>query len=519
MTSLALKHYIKIGLFIGLVILQQSPLQAQSLKQMLLMPGDLTAKHEQYEPKCENCHSDFDRSKQVDLCLDCHEEISTDINQKGGFHGLNKNIAAMECKECHTDHKGRDFNIVGLDTETFNHEHTNFPLRGQHDSAACADCHNTDVDKRPYRIAEFQCLNCHEEQNPHGDEFDNQCDSCHNAKSWGKISFDHDNTDFQLKFSHRDIACDSCHINQNFVEIDQQCNDCHAKDDVHQQRFGTACADCHNEKKWAESMFDHDKDTDFELLFGHKLTSCNNCHKESTLDHKPKSQCIDCHSTDDIHNGTQGDQCDQCHTSERWSKNQFDHNKETDFPLEGEHINASCNGCHSPQQGNEVAGDQCVDCHKLADPHDNSLGNKCEQCHNVNGWKTSLFSHQLVKFPLIGVHRQLACEECHIDTNYSDTENTCVECHKGSDIHKGALGSECEQCHNPNDWGMWLFNHDTATSYPLEGAHRDLQCSLCHKDSKGPNQQCVSCHREDDVHRGSFGRHCQQCHSEDTFSR
>lgn len=513
---------------------------SQSLKQLLLMPDKLTENHQKYEPECEKCHSDFDQSEQTGLCLDCHETIAADLESIKGFHGINKDIASKECKECHTDHKGREFDIVGLDTDTFNHNKTNFSLEGKHRSINCINCHKqavtgikevdttqpaaktqtkTQTKTYSYRLEEFQCQNCHGDQSPHNEQIKDSCDSCHGSDQWQEINYDHDATDFQLNGSHQTTACQDCHIKEQYKDIGKECNSCHAIDDSHRQRFGQKCADCHNEEKWTDSFFDHDRDTEYKLLFSHRETTCKACHTEPAATQKLVTECIGCHRPDDIHNGNHGEQCADCHTEKSWSTSQFDHDKNTDFPLTGKHREASCSTCHNQQQDNKTAGVECVDCHRLADPHQQSQGDDCQQCHNSNSWTKTLFSHELVKFPLIGMHRQLSCEDCHITTNYSDTDNDCSSCHKSDDYHDGSLGNKCEQCHTPNDWSMWIFEHSQQGNFELMGAHKDLQCVICHEKNKTVRRQCISCHRDDDIHRGSFGQQCQHCHDETSFTR
>ena len=92
----------------------------------LVMPGELVRGHARFEQKCEKCHEIFDRSKQNKLCRDCHEQIDTDIKRKTNFHGKIHNIAKRECHTCHTEHKGRDMDIIEFDEEVFDHNRTNF---------------------------------------------------------------------------------------------------------------------------------------------------------------------------------------------------------------------------------------------------------------------------------------------------------------------------------------------------------------------------------------------------------
>ena len=88
------------------------------------------------------------------------------------------------------------------------------------------------------------------------------------------------------------------------------------------------------------------------------------------------------------------------------------------------------------------------------------------------------------------------------------------------DVHKGGLGKECARCHSPNGWRIWDFDHGKETGFPLAGAHSKVACEGCHKQPPGQvklDTQCVSCHAQDDIHLGQYGRQCQRCHSTVTF--
>lgn len=490
---------------------------SQSLKQLLLSPGDLTSPHKKLEDQCEKCHLDFSKSRQTELCLDCHDKIAADISDHSGYHGLDKKVKGAECKICHSDHKGRDYDIVNLDTDNFNHHSTNFLLDGKHSSTACTLCHTASNDKK-FRIDEKSCFDCHEKKDEHKGKLGKTCEDCHTTNSWKKQQFDHSKTDYSLMFKHQEVACNRCHINRQYKDIGMQCNDCHRLHDTHQGRFGNQCKDCHSEKGWQHKLFDHNIDTKFELRFSHKKVHCLSCHQEPiNKDKKLPDNCFSCHKNSDIHNGRNGEDCQQCHTAKRWSKSSFNHNEDTEYVLTGRHKNLPCNTCHNPSKSDEKLSQQCNDCHQRSDPHQQSLGKSCENCHSPEDWKKTFFSHELTKFPLIGMHRQLSCQECHLTAHYEETPSACHRCHKEQDTHKGALGKECNLCHNPNDWTMWIFNHDKQTHFPLEGAHTDLQCELCHSKSKQTSQSCAGCHRDDDIHRGSFGKRCNQCHQQDSF--
>jgi hypothetical protein len=117
------------------------------------------------------------------------------------------------------------------------------------------------------------------------------------------------------------------------------------------------------------------------------------------------------------------------------------------------------------------------------------------------------------------MHGLALCESCHLDKNFAATDPACESCHEEEDPHGGAYKAECGDCHNPNAWSSWRFNHDQ-TGFSLEGAHGELRCRDCH-DAGHPlnkrNSVCLSCHLDDDIHNGRFGRDCAKCHNGTSF--
>lgn len=480
----------------------------------LLMPGDVIEGHAKLETKCSKCHSRFSKSTQTQLCLNCHEYIDKDINEGTGYHGRLNDITTTSCKSCHGEHLGREADIVRLDPLVFDHRQTDFILKGAHTSVACSACHKAG---KKYAEAASVCHSCHGEQEPHQGNLGEDCQDCHTVENWGKFDFDHDTTDFKLRGVHRDTACNTCHINEKYKDTNKTCNGCHAVDDVHNGVNGTKCADCHNERKWAESDFDHDKDTDFRLKDSHADVSCGACHKDPVKDKKPATECIGCHRNDDVHHGRYGKKCHACHSEKQWKKNSFEHKRDTDFPLQGKHRDLLCNACHRGDLYKDTLSVDCFSCHEPDDVHAGQQGKQCQRCHQESGWgEDVVFDHDLTRFPLLGLHATAPCEECHLSSAFKDIEVTCVSCHRDEDAHKKVLGSECHDCHNPNGWSLWIFDHNKQTDFELLGAHKDLRCSNCHKrpaeDIVKQSQQCNSCHKQDDVHRGRFGTNCARCH-------
>ena len=547
------------------------------------MPGPVIEGHAKYENECRNCHVPFSRAAQNGLCLACHKETAADVRQEEGFHGR---LKPQPCRTCHTDHKGRDAKIVLLDELAFDHERTDFPLRGAHADpktacrschvpgkkyreapgrcidchaqkdahkgrlgSACADCHaeknwketRVDHDKTRfplrgkhaplkceschkdtrYKETPTACIGCHRKEDKHKGRFGEKCESCHGDRDWKTIRFDHDTeTRYPLRGRHRGITCESCHAGHLYRDkLQTACIACHGKDDSHKGTLGKACGNCHNERNWKETRFDHGK-TRFPLRGRHDAIECKSCHKTTVFKDTPVA-CIACHRKDDKHKGTLGEACGTCHTERNWKESTFDHGT-TRFPLLGSHTSVKCESCHRDPDYKRTPAD-CLSCHKNDDVHEGQQGKKCESCHDADTWKKARFDHAHARFPLLGRHLVVECGKCHATKRYKDARSTCVACHDKDDVHKRRLGTRCESCHNARAWKSWDFNHDRQTRFPLDGAHKTLDCHACHR---APVQtratlptSCASCHATDDVHEGAFGRQCEKCHVTSSFKR
>src|SRR5690606_13057715 len=95
-----------------LVSLASSATEELSLKHRILMPGELIKGHAEFESDCTQCHVSFNQAGSTRLCLDCHEDIQADRKNASGFHGMNPLASTSECTTCHTDHRGRDADII-----------------------------------------------------------------------------------------------------------------------------------------------------------------------------------------------------------------------------------------------------------------------------------------------------------------------------------------------------------------------------------------------------------------------
>jgi hypothetical protein len=225
--------------------------------------------------------------------------------------------------------------------------------------------------------------------------------------------------------------------------------------------------------------------------------------------------------------------CVNCHTFTSWKllRNvmEFDHNA-TKFPLQGLHKGVACTACHVSLVFTK-AGTQCANCH--ADIHRGQFGSDCERCHTVRGWQEGLRdlrSHQN-RFPLIGAHAALACDDCHKNaaaSQFQGLSTDCMACHAQAFAqttnpnHQSAgFPTNCGACHNMNTWQGAKFDH-SLTGFPLTGAHATLDCSACHAGGnfKLVSATCVTCHLKDynattnpNHVQAGFPTDCSICHS------
>jgi hypothetical protein len=485
----------------------------------LLMPGKLTSAHAKYEESCANCHDKSDRGRQPQLCLSCHKEVAADISVKKGFHGkLAGASTSTQCRACHSEHLGRDADIVKFSRDQFDHERTDFPLHGAHAAVTCDSCHAAG---KKYTAAPSDCYTCHRTREPHEGRLGRDCASCHDSIAWSRINFDHDKTAFPLRDKHKDVACFSCHFGNRYKSTPQQCVSCHAPDDVHRGERGPKCADCHSTAGWKTAKFDHLKETGFALEGIHARLDCADCHRSGRLKDPLPKTCEGCHKGVDAHAGRFGEKCETCHGKEKWLPAVFDHTRDTKWPLEGRHEKVDCHACHTGVLATQHIGTDCAACHRARDVHSGKLGTDCAQCHTPAGWRVNVaFDHDLTAFPLVGLHVAVPCEQCHVTRAYKGAAKACIDCHRTDDAHNGSLGNQCARCHSANGWRIWEFDHGKETHFALTGAHSKVTCAGCHKqpaDQVKLDTACAYCHTQDDVHLGQYGRQCSRCHTTLTF--
>jgi hypothetical protein len=423
----------------------------------------------------------------------------------------------------------------------FEHDNSSYPLKGQHKILDCDACHQKTVkageEFQQFKGLDFSnCNSCHEDE--HDTKLGQNCKQCHVEESfqssWKLKGFNHNQTAFQLKEKHSQIDCAGCHQMDSGPKLifqdrkgtaQNECIACH--EDVHENKFGNQCVDCHNESSFRNvnlNAFDHDV-TDFSLEGKHVIVDCRECHVESYSDPIPHNECASCHT--DYHKGEFVNQglapdCKNCHTVDGFDYSLYtiEQHNESQFALEGSHLATPCFACHLQDDYWRFRniGQRCVDCHE--DVHTRYIDSKyypnqsCESCHTPDSWQENQFEHQLTGFKLEGKHSEVSCMECHQpdkqteENRYSGFVNSsadCVQCHENIHGDQFMLNNEidCARCHGFESWGMEHFNHNN-TAFKLEGKHAEISCDACHKEInengitftqyKFERFECIDCH-------------------------
>jgi hypothetical protein len=370
----------------------------------------------------------FDHSKFFPLigphaelaCNACHGPPQA---SKDGAPALGK-AAGKRCEDCHRSPHRSEWKIgcegchapqsrawaAASGTMTAElHAAAGFRLIAPHASVSCEKCHPPGVafEKRygDPRVAgknreESRCESCH--RDVHAGQFAKAhpaCLDCHQKTSFRPALFglkQHDS--FALLGPHTAVPCGSCHRNdpggvRRFAGTERRCQGCHP--DPHGGQFarelrGGDCSECHlpQAPTFAIRPFPHAARTRYALEGAHARARCEGCHQKdagklldpagapATRYRGTPQLCASCHR--DVHRGQfirdGGVRCESCHPStESWKQVRFDHNRQSDFLLDGIHSRLSCAACHREV---EVPGDGRIVLYR-------PLGKECKDCHEV----------------------------------------------------------------------------------------------------------------------------------------
>ncbi len=509
-------------------------------------PGPLAAVHE-LTPElsgssgCSDCHGGW-RSTMTASCLECHGAIEAQVGAGSGLHGVLEDVQA--CARCHSEHHGTNFSLVNrrsfalagiADPAHFDHLLVGFAMGGKHLELACAQCHVS---------AEAAIL-------PQG--------------------------------THR------------YIGLDHDCATCH--EDEHKGRLKPACSSCHGQQDF-QALESLGHESHLPLVGGHAVPSCRDCHAKTTphafeamgwprFQGSPRT-CLDCHESPHAGRFTAAAAdaaalpveaaCVVCHAAEHTSFRD-EHmalspaqHAASGFPIDPPHAEVACADCHAAELADFAArypgrgADACAACHE--DPHGGQFAETaaeaadCLACHERLRFEPHGFTverHAATVLPLDGQHLESECAACHVEPAgggprvFRGTPARCEECH--ADAHAGFFAlfaadagpiaaGECARCHGTTSFAALPagFDHGRWTGFPIEGAHAQAECAICHEASAEPDalgrsfgrveerfgapEGCVTCHA--DPHEGAFeaaglpaefeGRTgCERCHDANSF--
>ncbi len=166
-----------------------------------------------------------------------------------------------------------------------------------------------------------------------------------------------------------------------------------------------------------------------------------------------------------------------------------------------------------------------------ASPH-GDIKIACTACHTTEGWTVLAspmkFDHSTTGFKLTGQHKDIACQDCHIQLRFTKTPTDCYSCHRKDydaaisiDHRLAGFGTNCVQCHRASA-ATWQSSFDhNLTDFPTRGAHEAVPCLSCHIGNRyrGTPIECIACHEKDYVAAqnpnhitAGFNTECAVCH-------
>lgn len=184
------------------------------------------------------------------------------------------------------------------------------------------------------------CATCHSDV--HFGQVATTCEGCHAvaAPKFGvTATFNHARTKFALGGKHAGVECRKCHASQTaafpagagtavrLTGIATTCVTCHA--DVHLGQLGTACESCHTDQAFKLTTYTHRNPAQRRFFLGaHAKPACSSCHVPAAtappggapvaVRYAISTECTSCHR--DVHNGTLGPKCADCHRFDRMAR-------------------------------------------------------------------------------------------------------------------------------------------------------------------------------------------------------
>jgi len=311
------------------------------------------------------------------------------------------------------------------------------------------------------------------------------------------VPFDHFATGFELDGVHRDLPCESCHLNAVFKGTPRQCGTCHITGSVYNAtpkvqnhiQSTNNCAACHDTLSFRPYVhFDH----------ANVLGTCASCHNGTIAQgegptHPATSQA-----------------CEACHTVMSWNPPKtVDH---TQIPLA---VAGYCIICHN---GKAASG-------KPASHIPTTL--ECGDCHLTTNWLAATFNHT-------GIVNN--CYSCHNGSravgkqgSHMPTTNTCEACHTtglGTATpswvpslfdHTQMTVSTCASCHG----GTTKITTGFVSGMPVNHVPpipAKLDCAVCHGNTPAAETWTVLAASIATLHTGLNVSNCVLCHGGESFA-
>src|SRR5437016_858153 len=285
-------------------------------------------------------------------------------------------------------------------------------------------------------------------------------------------NFDHLTTGFELTGQHRDLPCESCHVNAIFQGTPKECGACHGIGSLVRATSKPAshilstdqCGACHTPIAWNPAVnFDHTQ----------ARGSCSTCHNGTMAQGKGPT-----HIVTDL-------ECDACHTTLSWAGAMFTHVG----------VTSGCATCHD----NVHATGPTANHIPIGTPM-----TACESCHsptNYTNWLGATMNHLAVT--------ALSCAGCHQTASFlgmhPSTDTTAGDSRPSAKLDPlHPTTGDCSQCHDTTTFSQstsrpanhiptiapCLQCHTTASNYALysvTATHQGIAgCLSCHGPSTGP---------------------------------
>jgi hypothetical protein len=312
-----------------------------------------------------------------------------------------------------------------------------------------------------------------------------------------RTAFDHLTTGFELIGKHRDLPCESCHVNAIFKGTPRDCASCHGvgtqvratKKPTSHILTSNRCEGCHTPVAFSPAVnFDH----------AEVQGSCSSCHNNVQAQGKGPTH-IDTNL-----------ECNACHSTIGWAGAVFTHDG----------ITTGCARCHDNLQAKGTPPTH------ILPP---TGGAPCEACHIPTQYTS--FAGATMNHPAIGTPPML-CTVCH-EAGMSffgvaivtrppaphATTGDCYTCHTSFTTFKGGTGQPvghiptsqpCVLCHsNPADYSIYVMKHDGISS----------GCATCHAAGLSFTNMAPPTLVQPPANHIAFGSAaCESCHSNTNFT-